>query len=110
MRTDKYCVKPAGVQNCHDERIKGTSKNSHVARCGRFLKAQKEFLNVGVSVDTPREEYSFLSQKDPQPEGRRNLMDFSIVVKLLTYRFGYARNFPPSCLFIISCLAPYANF
>jgi hypothetical protein len=48
-------------------------------------------------------------------------MNFSVVVKLLTYRFGYARNFPMpvlrsllgevgSCLFIISCLAPYANF
>jgi hypothetical protein len=47
--------------------IKGTSKNSHLVRCGRFLKAQKEFLNGGVSLDTPREEYSFLSQKDPQP-------------------------------------------
>jgi hypothetical protein len=33
-----------------------------------------------------------------------------VVVKLLTYLFGYAHNFPPSCLSIISCLAPYANF
>ena len=90
--------------------IKGTSKNSHLARCGRFLKAQKEFPNGGVSADTPREEHSFLSQKDPQPEGRQILMNFSVVVKLLTYHFGYARNFTPSCLFIISCLAPYANF
>ena len=29
--------------------LKGTSKNSHMARCGRFLKAQKEFLKEGVS-------------------------------------------------------------
>jgi len=79
----------------------GTSKNSHLARCGRFLKAQKEFLN-GLStvasqrrrkayrVDTPREEHSFLSQKDPQPEGRQILMDSSVVTKPVTARYGAA--------------------
>jgi hypothetical protein len=61
-----------------------------VARCGRFLKAQKEFLNGGVSIDTPREEYSFLSQKDPQPEGRQILMDSAVVANPVTARNGAA--------------------
>jgi hypothetical protein len=70
--------------------LKGTSKNSHLARCGRFLKAQKEFLNEGVSSDTPREEHYFLSQKDPQPEGRQILMDSAIVANPVTARNGAA--------------------
>jgi hypothetical protein len=70
--------------------LKGTSKNSHLARCGRFLKAQKEFLNEGVSSDTPREEHYFLSQKDPQPGGRQILMDSAIVANPVTARNGAA--------------------
>jgi len=79
----------------------GTSKNSHMVRCGRFLKAQKEFPKAGVSIDTPREEHSFLSQKDPQPdlsrrsipakpEGRQILMDSGRVANPLTARNGAA--------------------
>jgi hypothetical protein len=48
------------------------------------LKAQKEFLNEGVSRDTPTEEYSSLSQKDPQPKGKQILMDFSVLADLIT--------------------------
>ena len=42
---------------------KGTSKNSHLARCGRFLKAQKEFLNGGVSSGYAERRTFFLEPK-----------------------------------------------
>jgi hypothetical protein len=71
-------------------KIKGTSKNSHVARCGRFLKAQKEFLNVGVSKRYAERGTFFLSQKDPQPGGRLILMDSGVVAKPVTAHSGAA--------------------
>jgi hypothetical protein len=70
--------------------LEGTSENLHVSRCRRFLKAQKEFPKAGVSSDTPREEHYFLSQKDPQPEGRQILMDFGVVANPVTARYGAA--------------------
>ena len=86
----------------------GTSKNSHVARCGRFLKAQKEFLNglppiasqrrgKAYRADTPTEEYSSLSQKDPQPAGRQILMDSDRVANPVTARYGAAPGVCSSC-------------
>ncbi len=48
--------------------IKGTSRNSHLARCGRFLKAQK----------------------DPQPAGRQILMDSDRVANPVTAHNGAA--------------------
>ncbi len=68
-----------------------------MARCGRFLKAQKEFLNEGVSSDTPREEHYFLSQKDPQPAGRQILIDSVIVANPVTARNGAAPGVCSSC-------------
>ena len=38
----------------------------------------------------PRKEYSFLSQKDPQPQGRQILMDSAIVANPVTARNGAA--------------------
>ncbi|MFA6291802.1 MAG: hypothetical protein WC637_08480 [Victivallales bacterium] len=61
------------------------------------MKAQKEFLNEGVSVDTPIEEHSSLSQKDPQPEGRQILMDSAIVANPVTARYGAAPGVCSSC-------------
>ena len=79
-----------------------------MARCGIFSKAQKEFLN-GLSpiasqrrgkayrVDTPTEEYSSLSQKDPQPIGRQILMNSDRVANPVTARNGAAPGVCDAC-------------
>jgi hypothetical protein len=41
-------------------------------------------------MDTLREEHSFLSQKEPQPEGRQILMDSGVVANTVTARYGAA--------------------
>jgi hypothetical protein len=39
-------------------------------------------------VDTPREEHSFLSQKDPQPGGRQILLDIAFIVEFSNIHLG----------------------
>ena len=52
-----------GIIAADQEILKGTSKNSHMVRCGRFLKAQKEFLNGGVSSGYAERGTFFLEPK-----------------------------------------------
>jgi hypothetical protein len=82
-----------------DKRLKGTSKNSHVARCGRFLKAQKEFLNVGVSGRYAERRTFFL---EPKRSATRRATD--------SYGFQRRRKtayIPPSGMLAIFLLAAY---
>ena len=43
-------------------------------------------------MDTPREEHSFLSQKEPQPEGRRILMDSGVLLRSSSFEGQVVAN------------------
>jgi len=57
-------------------KIKGTSKNSHLACCGRFLKAQREFLNGCVSKVIRQEKKLFLEPKGSTTQRATNFYGF----------------------------------
>jgi hypothetical protein len=61
-----------------------------MARCGRFLKAQKEFLNGGVSSRYAERGTFFLEPKRSATKGRQILMDSTFVANPVTARNGAA--------------------
>ena len=93
------------------ELLMGTSKNSQLARRGRFLEAQEEFLNGGVSKAIHREKNILpWAKKISNPKGKRFLWILASSTSARSYRLGYAlvifSRHPP----IIYFCAPFVNF
>ncbi len=55
---------------------------------GRFLKAQKEFLNGGVSNGYAERRTFFHEPKRTATPGRQILMDYGVVANTVTARYG----------------------